>query len=188
MMSAGASFFNLMTRRVLPLADSSLTSAMPSICRVSTSSLIFAAVVGVAGALFDLGDRPQLDRAATGAERVDDALAAHDLRARREVGSFHELHQLVDGGLRVVDEEVRGIDHLTEVVRRDVRGHPDGDALAAVDQQVREATGQHRRLRELARVVRFEVDGVLVDAVDHAHRQRRQPALRVPRRGRTEIG
>ena len=44
MTSAGASFFSLMTRRVLPRADSSLTSLMPSIERVCTSSAMRAAV------------------------------------------------------------------------------------------------------------------------------------------------
>jgi hypothetical protein len=47
---------------------------------------------------------------------------------------------------------------------------------------------QHGRLGELTRVIRFEVDGVLVDAVDHPHRQRRQPAFRVARSGRAEVG
>ena len=40
----GASRFSLITRRVLPRADSSLTSAMPSISRLRTSSAIFAAM------------------------------------------------------------------------------------------------------------------------------------------------
>ena len=47
MTSPVASFFSLITRRVLPLADSSLTSLMPSSCRVCTSSAIRAAVTEI---------------------------------------------------------------------------------------------------------------------------------------------
>ena len=47
MTSAGASFLSSITRRVLPPADSSLTSAMPSICAGSTRSLILLAVAAI---------------------------------------------------------------------------------------------------------------------------------------------
>jgi hypothetical protein len=47
MTSAGASFFSSMTSRVWPAADSSLTSAMPSIWRDSTRSLILTAVAEI---------------------------------------------------------------------------------------------------------------------------------------------
>ena len=39
--------------------------------------------------------------------------------------------------------------HLIEVVRRNIGGHADGNALYAVDQQVGEASRQNRRLLEL---------------------------------------
>ena len=38
------------------------------------------------------------------------------------------------------------VDDLAQIVRRDVGRHADGDAAGAVDQQVREARRQHRRL------------------------------------------
>ena len=47
MTSAGASFLSSMTSRVLPPADSSLTSAMPSMVRDSTRSLILLAVAAI---------------------------------------------------------------------------------------------------------------------------------------------
>ena len=45
----------------------------------------------------------------------------------------------------IVDQRDRGVDHLAEVVRRDVRRHADRDARAAVHEQVREARGQDDR-------------------------------------------
>ena len=75
-----------------------------------------------------------------------------------------------------------------EVVGRDVGGHPHRDALAAVDQQVREAGRQDERLLVLAVVVRHHVDGVFVDAGQHAHGQRREPCLGVALGGGRELG
>ena len=98
-------------------------------------------------ALFDLGDRAHLDGAATLRVRVLDAVLAEDQRAGREVGALHDLHELDDLRVGIVDHVHRGVDDLTEVVRRDVRRHADRDAAAAVDEQVREARGQHRSAR-----------------------------------------
>ena len=61
-----------------------------------------------------------------------------------------------------------GVDDLAQVVGRDVGGHAHRDALAAVDQQVREADGSSAGSCELTRVVVDEVDGVLVDAASMA--------------------
>ena len=83
---------------------------------------------------------------------------------------------------------MRGVDDLAEVVRRDVGGHADGDALAAVDQQVGEPRRQHRRLLAAAVVGRLHVDGVFVDVGQQLHRQRVQAALGVARGGRAEVG
>ena len=201
----GASFLSLMTRRVLPPADSSLTSAMPSI-GAGLDELLDAGrgggdrrlvghlgdddlVAAAAALLLDLGHGPQADRALAGAVGVEDPLAAHDQRAGGEVGALDELHEVVGGGVGVVDQVDGGVDDLAQVVGRDVGGHAHGDALAAVDQQVREPRPGARAARlELARVVVVEVDGVLVDAVEHAHRQRCQPALGVAGRGGAEVG
>jgi hypothetical protein len=114
---------------------------------------------------------------ATARIRID--RAAHDDAAGGEVGRLHEVHQVVDGGFRVIDEVDHRVDDLAEVVRWDVRGHADRDALAAVDEQVRETRREHRGLLVAAVVVGDLVDGVLVDAGEHLHRERRQPALGV---------
>jgi hypothetical protein len=132
----------------------------------------------------DLGLGADLHRAAPGAVGRQDARTTHDLAARREVGALHELHQLLDRGLGVIEQMERRVDDLAEVVRRDVGGHADGDALAAVDQQVRETARQHGRF-VLRRVeVADHVDGVLVDTGEHVGGERRQAALGVAVRGR----
>ena len=153
-----ASRLSVMTSSVLPPDDASLTSAMPSRSPASTSSWMRAGDRRAArlvrqlgdddldGALLVLLDRrrgPHLHAAAAGAVGVDDPGPAEDAGAGREVRPLDELHQVVGRGLRVVDQVDRGVDDLAEVVRRDVRGHADGDALAAVDEQVGEARREH---------------------------------------------
>jgi hypothetical protein len=55
---------------------------------------------------------------------------------------------------------------------------------AAVDQEVRQLRRQHRRLLLGAVVVVLEVDGVLVDVVEHLDGHRGQAGLRVAHRRR----
>src|SRR5207249_5220763 len=74
-----------------------------------------------------------------------------DLAAEGEVRPLDLVEQVGGRRPRVVDEQHAGVDDLAQVVRRDVGGQPDGDALAAVDEQVGELGGQDDRL--LAAVV-----------------------------------
>ena len=48
-------------------------------------------------------------------------------------------------------------------MRRNVRGHADGDTAGAIDEEVREARRKHGRLAFGAVIVVGEIDGVLVD-------------------------
>jgi hypothetical protein len=64
-----------------------------------------------------------------------------------------------------------GVDDLAQVVRGDVRRHPDSDALRSVHEQVRKARGQHDRLLGRPVVVGDEVDGVLVDPGEELERE-----------------
>ena len=51
-------------------------------------------------------------------------------------------------------------------MRRDVGRHADGDAVGAVDEQVREPPRQHQRLAVFAVVVVDEINGVVLEAVE----------------------
>ncbi len=147
---------------------------------------------GQAGAallvLVDLDDGALGDRPPAGAVGLLDALAAHDEGAVGEVGTLDPLDervlQLLAGGLRVLERPERTVGDLTQVVRRDVGGHPDRDPRRPVDQQVGVARRQHRRLLRAPVVVGLEVDGVLLDVADHLQREWGHPALGVAHRGR----
>ena len=139
--------------------------------------------------LLDLDDRAHRDRAAPGAVGLLDTAAADDQPAGREVRALDPGHERVEqvlvGGLKILQVPLDPLGDLAEVVRRDLGGHADRDALGPVDEQVREPGGQHHGLGGPAVVVRPEIDGVLVDVPQHLHGQGRQAAFGVPhRRGR----
>ena len=131
------------------------------------------------GGLLDRRDGPDLDRAPPGLVRFLDAVAAHDDRAGREVRTLDELHQVLRLGLGMLDEVHDRVDHLAEVVGRDVRRHPDGDPPRTVDEQVGEASREHDRLLLVAVVVRDEIDRLGLDVAEKLERDRREPRLRV---------
>ena len=114
-------------------------------------------------ALLDLGLGADHHAAAAGAVGVHDALAAHDDAAGREVRALDVFHQLLGRDVGVVDIGADGVADLAQVVRGHVRGHTDGDARGAVEQQQRELGRQHRRLLEGVVEVERHVDGILVD-------------------------
>ena len=72
---------------------------------------------------------------------------------------------------------------LAQVVRRDLGRHADRDAGEPLTRRFGKRLGQDVGLEGLAVVVGAEVDGLLVDVAHHLHRERRHPALGVPRRG-----
>ena len=62
--------------------------------------------------------------------------------------------------------------------------HADRDAARAVDEQVREARGQHLRLVARPVIIGLEVDGVLVEILKQRHRRLRQSRLGIAHRRR----
>ncbi len=78
------------------------------------------------------------------------------------------------------------IAHLSQVMRRHRRRHPDRDPPRAVDQQVRELPGQHPRLLVLLVVIRLKIDRVELDVLEHLGRDRAELGLRVPHRRRRQ--
>ena len=134
--------------------------------------------------VFDLDLAAHHDRAAAGVIGGADALTAEDDAAGRKIRTGDDADQVLDAERGIVDQRDAGVDHLAEIVRRDVGRHADGDAAGAVDQEIREARRQNDRLSLVAVVVGLEVDGVLVDVREQRHRGVGETALGVPHRRR----
>ncbi len=124
------------------------------------------------------------DGASAGGVGGADAGAADDEAAGREVGAGDDLHQLLGRHVGLDHQSQRRVDRLAEVVRRNVGRHADRDAAGAIDQQVGEAGRKDARLGLLLVVVGTEIDGVLVEILQHRHGELLQPRLRVAHRRR----
>ncbi len=123
-------------------------------------------------------------RTAPGLERGANAGAADDDAAGGKIRARHDAHQLVERRVRIGDQRQRRIDDLAGIVRRDVGRHADGDAVAAVDQQVGKPRRKDLRFLLGLVVVGLEIDGVLVDVVQQQRGRARQPHLGVAHRRR----
>ena len=123
---------------------------------------------------------PQAKAAAAGGVGLRDALGRLDQHAAgRKIRARDMANKLVGGAGRVLDQMEQCRTQFGGIVRRDAGRHADCDAGGAIGQQVREAAGQHHRLAVLAVIGRPEIDRILVDAVEHRLRHRRQPAFGV---------
>jgi hypothetical protein len=81
-----------------------------------------------------------------------------------------------------------GVADLAEIVRGNVGGHADRDALRSVDQQIGEPRRQDIGLTFGTVVVGREIDSVFVDAVEQSHGEVAEAALGVALGGRREVG
>ena len=136
-------------------------------------------VVAAVAALLDLVARAHDDGAPAGAVGLVDAGPAHGEGAGGKVRPGQQLHNVFERGVRLLDQPEAGVDHLAQIVRRDIGRHADGDAAGAVDQQVRIARRQDDRLLARFVVVVLEIDRVAVDIVEQGFRRLRQPRLGV---------
>ena len=119
-------------------------------------------LLAVALELLDTGFAADFDRAASGFEVLADAADAAELAAGGEVGAFDIFHQAVERDVGFVDLRADGVDDLAQVVRRHVGRHADGDAGAAVDEEVRERGGEDDGFGQALVVVRDEINGRFV--------------------------
>ena len=121
---------------------------------------------------------PQLDRSLAGRVDLPDFLGrVEDHAAGRKIGPVNGLEQPLEHELAVIQKQHEGVDHLFQVVRRDVGRHADGDPRDAVDQQVGELGGQDNRLFGGRGIVGPVVDRLLAQLAQQSLRDRSQPAF-----------
>ena len=137
-------------------------------------------LIGAAPALLLLPARTQPEAAAAGLIGLENGIARlDDHPAGGKVRAGHELDQLLDLRVRVLDEMQERIAELLDIVRRHARGHADGNSRGAVGKQIREVGRQHRRFLVAAVVGGTEIDGVLVDALEQQCGHMGEPAFGV---------
>ena len=112
--------------------------------------------------LFGGGFGAQLQRAAALGEVVENALAAEDESAGWEIGALHQVHDLAEMRVGLLNQKNGGVEDLVDIVRRDVGRHADCDPGRAVDQQVGDARGQDFGLNAPFVEIGPEIDSFLV--------------------------
>ena len=122
--------------------------------------------------VLEMRHRPRGECAAAGLVRFADAVSPDDDAATRPIGARHVAHELLQRGVGMRHQVLRGRDDLAEIVGRHVRGHADSDARTAVDQQVGDRGRQHGRLLELVVVVRREIAMAVHQRETHRERLR----------------
>src|SRR5712692_4560590 len=95
--------------------------------------------LAVLGGLFDGGLGAHGKAAAARFVSGFDAFAARDVRPGRKIRPRHNFHYFLERRVRLFDQQNGGVHDLAQIVRRDVRGHADGDAARAIDEQIRNA-------------------------------------------------
>ena len=138
----------------------------------------------VAGIFLDQSACPHPDDSASGAVGGKDAFPAVDEPGGGEVRTRDVPDQVVDADLRFPDQRDGPIDHLAQVVRRNVRRHTHGNSRRAVQQKQRDLRRKHGGLFHGFVVVGNEIDGVFFEIGQQLLRNPGHPDLRVPHRGR----
>ena len=133
--------------------------------------------VAVVLPLLNLRSRAEGYFRASGSIGGADSGATHNDAAGGEVRSLDMLHEVLKGGVRVVDKAADGFGGLPKVMGRDIGRHTDGDTDGAVNKKVRVPRGEDHRLLETVVVVRHKIDGLLVDVREHLGRHAAHTAL-----------
>ena len=106
-------------------------------------------------------------------------VAPVDVAGGGEIRPLDVLAELADGRLGIVDQDLDRLGHFPQIVRRDIGRHADRDAARAVHQQIGNLGRQHGRLPEPVVEVGLEIDGVLVDVLQHRDRDLGEPSFGV---------
>ena len=85
--------------------------------------------------------------------------------SRREVRCLDVLHESVQINVRIVNVSAASVNHLAEVMRRNVGGHTDSNTVTAVNEEVRNLCRHYGRLHERVVEVGRHVHGVLLKIV-----------------------
>ena len=140
--------------------------------------------VAVLAPLLDRRPGPHHEVAASFLVGADHSGSAAEYAASRKIGPFYDIENALESRVRVLDQLDRGVDELAEVVGRDVRGHANGNAVRAVDQEVRGGGRQMFGLFRRIVVVRPVIHRIHFDVFQQRLRIRREARLGVAHRRR----
>ena len=110
------------------------------------------------------------------------AASAEYERTCWKIGGRDDFDKFVDGDVGIVDIGQACLDYFAQIMRRDVGRHADGNTARAIDQQVRETSGQNLRLFTAAVIIGLEINRVLIKIIQKRVGDLVQPRLGVAHR------
>ena len=136
------------------------------------------------GFSFPLVPRPHAQGAGAGLVHAQDFLARRDdFRFRGKIRRLHELTEFLHRCGGFLQQTDAGFGDLAQVVRRNVRCHPDGNARGSIEKHVRQARRQKEGLVQGAVEVGCPVHRPLADFGQQHVGERCQPRLGVTHGG-----
>ena len=116
--------------------------------------------------------------------RLTKIIRAIDDTARREVGSFDDIHQIVEFDMRIIDHRDSAVDNFGEIMGGDVRRETHCDTRCAVDEQVRKSTGQHIGFFQGIVEIQAVGNGIFFKIAEHLLRDGSETRLGITHRSR----
>ena len=114
---------------------------------------------------------------------TDLGAGGNDFRFGRIIRPLYDIQQIVERRLRFFNQGNGRLSDFTQVVRRNIRRHADGDAGSAVEQNIGQARRQHFRLLQGAVKVRYPVNSALPQFAQQQFSILRQTGFGITHRG-----
>ena len=93
------------------------------------------------------------------------------------------LHQFFRADCAIFHIGKARIDDFAQIMRRNIGRHADSNAASAIDQQIRESGRQNTRFITAAIIIGLEIDRILIEIFQQAHRRLGQPCFGVAHGG-----
>ena len=131
---------------------------------------------------FDIGHRTHADLAPAGSVCFIDTGSTKNLRTCREIRSFYNIKDFIDGGISVlfypvINDLHNSTNNLTKIVRRNVGCHTNCNTRRSVYQKVWKSGRQYRRFFLRLIKVRYKINGIFIDVCKHLHGNLAQTCL-----------
>ena len=104
--------------------------------------------------------------------------------AAGKVGAGDDFNELIEADIRIVNDRAGRIDHLSQIVWRNIGGHADRNTSRAIHQQIRQCCGEDGWLSRAFLVVGHEINGIFVDILKHLFGDRFEFTLSITIRSR----
>ena len=134
-------------------------------------------------ALFDVHLCAHLQLAATGFIGLNQLAVSGQNTAGGKIRCGDIAHQLLRGHIGLIDQRHTAVDHLAQIMGRNVGGQTHGDAARAVHQQIGIAARQQIGFLLGIIKVQVEIHGVLIDILQHDHGELGHARLGIAHRG-----